>query len=118
MLATKNKIPSDTRARVYERDEFRCILCRGALSQAIHLHHAIPRSRGGGNWETNLVCLCPVCHEIAHGHYELKNQFPFDRETARDAILYYLVYNYDPDETTPVSLQLGYDAWQSRPDPF
>jgi predicted HNH restriction endonuclease len=45
---------------------------------------------GGTNDLSNLIALCPVCHSIAHGEYQLDNQFPFDQQTARDAIAYYL----------------------------
>ena len=93
MLATRNRIPTKVRQEVYRRDENMCILCLGALSQVVHLHHVVKRSQGGTNEPSNLVCLCPICHAIAHGEYQLKNQFPFKRETAQDAITHYLEYS-------------------------
>jgi len=90
----KNRIPQSVRQEVYTRDEKQCILCKGAhCFGVIHLHHVKERSLGGKNTAENLVCLCPICHEIAHGTYQLENQFPFDKETAADAIWYYLEYS-------------------------
>jgi len=73
---------------VYEREGYACALCE--RDGPIHVHHVRPRSMGGTNDPGNLIALCPVCHAIAHGEYQLDNQFPFDQETARDAISYYL----------------------------
>jgi 5-methylcytosine-specific restriction endonuclease McrA len=84
------KISTTVRRAVYARDGHACILCGDG--RAVHIHHHVPRSRGGKSTLGNLVCLCPVCHSIAHGQYQLANQFPFDRETACDAIHYYLEY--------------------------
>jgi 5-methylcytosine-specific restriction endonuclease McrA len=82
------KIPTATRRAVYRREGYACALCE--RPDVIHIHHVRPRSLGGTNDMDNLIALCPVCHAIAHGDYTLDNQFPFDRETAQDAITYYL----------------------------
>lgn len=82
------KISTAVRRAVYRREGYACALCE--RPGVIHIHHVRPRSLGGANDLGNLIALCPVCHAIAHGEYELDNQFPFDRETARDAIDYYL----------------------------
>ena len=87
MLAAK--IPTATRRAVYRREGYACALCE--RSGTLHIHHALPRSRGGTNALCNLIALCPVCHAIAHGEYTLDNQFPFDKQTAQDAIVYYLI---------------------------
>ena len=84
------KIPTATRRAVYARDGHACALCERA--EVIHVHHVAKRSAGGSNALSNLICLCPTCHAIAHGEYALRNQFPFDQETAQDAIRYYLEY--------------------------
>ncbi|MDR2687768.1 MAG: HNH endonuclease [Oscillospiraceae bacterium] len=84
------KIPTATRRAVYARENYACALCE--RQGAIHIHHARQRSLGGTNSMANLIALCPVCHAIAHGEYKLDNQFPFDKETAADAIAYYLEY--------------------------
>jgi hypothetical protein len=87
-LMLSAKIPTTTRRAVYRREGYACALCE--RQGAIHIHHVRSRSRGGTNELGNLIALCPVCHSIAHGEYELDNQFPFDKQTARDAIDYYL----------------------------
>ena len=46
--------------------------------------------KGGHDLESNLVCVCPVCHRVLHGEYEYTRDFPFDKVTAEDAVYYYL----------------------------
>jgi len=84
------KISTSTRRAVYARDGYACALCQSTKS--FHVHHVLPRSLGGKSELSNLICLCHTCHAIAHGEYALNNQFPFDKETAEDAIRYYLEY--------------------------
>lgn len=72
------------RARVLARDDQSCqflervrsrlplppvvivpvVECRSGL----HVHHVVPRSRGGGHDDSNLVTLCGWHHEWVHGH--------------------------------------------------
>jgi len=40
------------------------VRCWGRL----HVHHILPRSRGGGHASTNLVTLCAAHHDFIHGH--------------------------------------------------
>ena len=82
------RIPNEVRKAVYRRDDYRCVLCGD--NRAIHVHHVRHRSQGGQSILANLVCLCPACHAIAHGETVLKNQFPFDQATVKDAIAWYL----------------------------
>jgi len=82
------KIPNAIRRAVYVREGYVCALCE--RSDVIHVHHVRPRSLGGMNDLGNLIALCPVCHAIAHGEYALDNQFPFDQQTAQDAIDHYM----------------------------
>jgi 5-methylcytosine-specific restriction endonuclease McrA len=82
------KIPTKTRRAVYEREGYACALCE--RTGTLHIHHACPRSAGGTNTLGNLIALCPTCHAIAHGEYELANQFPFNRAEAIYAIIHYL----------------------------
>jgi len=93
MLNTTKHITTKTRKAVYARDDYSCVLCRD--NRAIHLHHFIPRGSGGHDFESNLVCLCPTCHRVVHGEYEYSHDFPFDKETAEDAIYWYLADLYD-----------------------
>ena len=92
MYSTTKRIPKKTRAKVYARDGRACVLCED--DRAVHLHHVVARGKGGNDSVFNLVCLCPVCHRIAHGEYQLDNQFPFDCSTAYDAIFFYLADLY------------------------
>jgi len=88
MLYTMKRIPTSVRRAVYARDGYACVICNSV--GAIHLHHIQKRSQGGKSAPSNLVCLCPTCHAIVHGECELKNQFPFDKDTAMDALLWYM----------------------------
>lgn len=92
MYSTTKRIPKKVRAAVYARDEHACVLCEDA--RVVQLHHVVPRGSGGADVAENLVCLCPACHRVAHGDFEYKFDFPFDCETAYDAIFYYLAGIY------------------------
>jgi len=93
MFGTTKRIPSATRKAVYERDGYACALCQD--SRAIHLHHVKARGKGGKDTEENLICLCPACHQVVHGEYTYAYDFPFDQETAIDAIECYLSLTYE-----------------------
>lgn len=61
----------EARLAVLERDRHFCqafgvqaLECQGRL----HVHHILPRSRGGKHDLANLVTLCSRHHEWAHGH--------------------------------------------------
>lgn len=41
-----------------------CQVC--GRTYGLHVHHIIPRSRGGGDTPDNLVTLCYECHDKAH----------------------------------------------------
>lgn len=53
-----------TRARVFERDGFRCRRCGRGPSDGVTLHcdHVVARSRGGSGGDTNLQTLCSDCN--------------------------------------------------------
>jgi hypothetical protein len=57
---------------VYERASWSCERCSGAVGPIRgvdhHVHHRRPRGNGGTvrpetNWPSNLLLLCPTCHE-------------------------------------------------------
>ena len=50
---------------VLERDGWRCQICGSA--ENLQVHHIVPRSRLGGDIETNLITLCVKCHATQHG---------------------------------------------------
>ncbi|MDR0884645.1 MAG: HNH endonuclease [Oscillospiraceae bacterium] len=91
----KKTISTSVRKQVYKRDNKTCVLCQH--DEVIHLHHIVKRSQGGLSIPKNLVCLCPTCHKIVHGTYEWRNQFPFEQETANDALRYYILYTYEDE---------------------
>lgn len=49
---------------VYERDIWRCKVCR--YRHDLHAHHIIFRSQGGDDASYNLTTLCSDCHEALH----------------------------------------------------
>ena len=56
----RKKIPSEVRRLVYERDEFRCVIC--GTTDDLTLDHAHPWSLGGSDDESNLRTLCRSCN--------------------------------------------------------
>lgn len=58
---------------VYVRAQHSCELCQAAVGPVRgvdhHIHHRRPRRAGGSNdpatnWASNLLLLCPTCHEV------------------------------------------------------
>ncbi|MFC6752781.1 HNH endonuclease [Halorubrum tibetense] len=86
----------ETKARVRLRDKFKCALCpagrietvggasvwrardgrtrrrpsgkstQGTAARVLEVHHVVPRANGGTNDLSNLITLCPDCHEDVH----------------------------------------------------
>jgi len=54
--------------RVRERD-LGCCQVPGCSRRAVHAHHVVPRSRGGGDEFWNLVALCALCRSRHKMHY-------------------------------------------------
>ena len=52
------------RKQVLRRDDYVCRVClkAGRLTQATHVDHITPKSRGGGDSFSNLQSLCAACH--------------------------------------------------------
>ena len=64
MLPKKKRIKSaKTMQRI--RDIGYCEYC-GRQDIALHAHHVVSRGAGGDDLESNLVCLCAICHTKAH----------------------------------------------------
>lgn len=61
-------ISQDIRAR----DGFKCRHC--GANQNLHVHHIVPRSKGGKNHPDNLITLCFDCHSKVHPHMKNLNQ--------------------------------------------
>ena len=48
-------------------------MCKGKENlPGYKMHHIILRSQGGSDDPDNLICLCPRCHNYAHGLGNLK----------------------------------------------
>ena len=56
------------RLRVLKRDRFQCRMCKRFFAEnglILTAHHIKPRDFGGKNILSNLISLCPKCHDIA-----------------------------------------------------
>lgn len=61
------------RTQVLKRDHYRCVNC-GQTGTDLHVHHVVPKSKGGTEELDNLVTLCAKCHSIQEGKgHELIN---------------------------------------------
>lgn len=59
----KERIPSNLRRRVIERDGLRCVFCNVDLIKSeVHLDHVIPESQGGATSYDNLQVTCRKCN--------------------------------------------------------
>lgn len=68
---------ADVVEAVYERAQYSCEICTGAVGdrrgEDHHLHHRRPRGAGGSrrldtNLPSNLLLLCPPCHSDVESH--------------------------------------------------
>lgn len=58
---------SNTRAKVLYRDSYKCQYCKNKRKDSkLDVHHIIFRSRGGSDFEENLITLCHSCHVDLH----------------------------------------------------
>lgn len=59
-----------------------CEACHHEMPEpsALHLHHVVPRSKGGRDEENNAALLCPNCHAKAHLIYRKSRQIPAGRD--------------------------------------
>jgi hypothetical protein len=61
------------KARVAERDRFRCRWC-GRTNDGFDPHHIRYRRGGSDDVEENLICLCRRCHDFVHGTPNVKGE--------------------------------------------
>ena len=40
--------------------------CCNCDNEAVHMHHVVPRHRGGSDRPSNLVPMCAACHSLVH----------------------------------------------------
>ena len=59
-------IPPRIRREVLTRDRHCCRRNGCEHTRYLHLHHLVPRAKGGGNDAENLVTLCTACHDLWH----------------------------------------------------
>lgn len=57
----------DTKARVLNRDGYKCQICKGKHKDSkLEVHHIIFRSQKGSDEADNLITLCHTCHKALH----------------------------------------------------
>lgn len=56
------------RKMVYERAYRECERCLDSRGDVLHIHHKLPRSRGGKHTVANCCLLCARCHREVHDH--------------------------------------------------
>lgn len=63
---------SSIRRKVLHRDSYTCGNCNRTGkkfdSVELHVHHIVPKSKGGTNSLSNLRSLCSKCHKSIHGN--------------------------------------------------
>ncbi len=59
-------IPPATRRQVLAEARHKCQRPGCNHTRFLEVHHKIPRSRGGSNEPSNLICLCSACHRLLH----------------------------------------------------
>lgn len=60
----KAQMNPELREAILKRDKRRCVKC--GCKKWLHVHHIVPRSKGGSNDHDNLVTLCDICHMEEH----------------------------------------------------
>lgn len=59
----KERIPTNLRRMIIERDGLRCVYCDDDLTNSeVHLDHVIPESQGGPTNYENLQVTCRKCN--------------------------------------------------------
>lgn len=60
---SKERIPTNVRRIVIDRDGLRCVYCGlDLLKNDVHLDHVIPESKGGSTSVSNLQVTCGKCN--------------------------------------------------------
>jgi len=63
---TREAIPDDVKALVWQRDGGRCVKCES--NENLEFDHIIPVSMGGANSARNLQLLCQTCNRQKGGN--------------------------------------------------
>jgi hypothetical protein len=75
-LQDPERVP--VRARILERDHYRCVVPGCTRRDQLETHHIQPRSHGGGNDAGNLAALCHGHHQhgVHAGHVKIRGTAP------------------------------------------
>lgn len=86
------------RKSIYRRDGYACALC--GRDDGLQIHHIVLRGRGGSDEPWNLITLCPMCHQLAHGErpvyvgYEYLRDFGWTPEEVKQNMVEYMTDLY------------------------
>jgi predicted HNH restriction endonuclease len=61
------ELSSRTVRKLIKRGNRKCIICEWDICEP-DIHHIVPKNEGGTNDHSNLICLCPNCHRMAHNN--------------------------------------------------
>ena len=62
-LSAEGNFTTDDVNRIFEEQGGLCAYCRRSIADGFHIDHAIPLSRGGSNWPSNLRLACQPCNQ-------------------------------------------------------
>ena len=78
----RHGVPLDLKEKVTLRDKGICQNCKKECEKySGQVHHIIPVSAGGQDYESNLILLCSKCHTEVHQQGWEKYQFDFNKYT-------------------------------------
>lgn len=60
----KRVVVSELRKMILRRDGHKCFFCKS--HKKLHVHHLLPRSKGGSDDPENLLAVCDICHARLH----------------------------------------------------
>lgn len=61
----RESLPPSQRDRIMKRDGDQCVRC--GSREELQVHHIIPISHGGFDFDDNLAMLCEACNRYVHG---------------------------------------------------
>lgn len=93
----------------------KCTICNEPIE---HIHHIVPRSKGGSNNVKNLVGLCKHCHDMVHKDESIlkgtKQQYKI---SLLNTVMPYLLEEFD-NLTKQMNIEMkvcaGYDTYKIR----
>lgn len=109
IIENKNKIIKQDRNNVVkelrkelakQRDEIlllhnnKCDVCNFDFTPILQIHHILPLQQGGNNSLSNLMCLCPNCHQIIHRYISNFRNHADDNEMSKWLEQHYTTFSY------------------------